>query len=83
DKATFERDREAKRKERQRQRRIEDIEALIEELEGTIAGHEETLCEPDVFSDHEKASALQTEIDEAKEQIEQLMEEWETLQLES
>ncbi|KGA97780.1 multidrug ABC transporter ATP-binding protein [Alkalihalobacillus alcalophilus ATCC 27647 = CGMCC 1.3604] len=80
---SFTRDKEVKRQERQRLRRIEEIETTIEKLEIDIAVGEELLCNPEVYADHEKALEIQTKIDEAKAATEQLMEEWETLQIES
>ncbi|WP_100371614.1 ABC-F family ATP-binding cassette domain-containing protein [Bacillus sp. FJAT-45037] len=80
DKLSFEQEKETKRLERQRLRRIEEIEATIEELEEMLAVHEEALCDPDVYADHERAHETQQKIDQTKSSIEQLMEEWETLQ---
>ncbi|WP_227939906.1 ABC-F family ATP-binding cassette domain-containing protein [Alkalihalobacillus deserti] len=80
DKRTYELNKEAKKVERQRTRRIEEIETQIESLEITLAGKEEELCDPAVYSDHEKAQLLQAEIDEVKKTIDTLMEEWEQLQ---
>ncbi|WP_096201970.1 ABC-F family ATP-binding cassette domain-containing protein [Bacillus sp. FJAT-45350] len=82
DKVGFQLDKEAKRKERQRIRRIEEIEQKIEQLETSISENEEILCDPDVFQDHEKTLSIQGQIDEATSELENLMEEWETLQLE-
>jgi ATP-binding cassette subfamily F protein 3 len=80
DKRSYEQDKEAKKAERQRLRRIEEIESQIDLLEASLAEKEEDLCDPSIYSDHEKAQALQSEIDEAKITIETLMEEWEQLQ---
>ncbi|GAE37263.1 ABC transporter ATP-binding protein [Halalkalibacter akibai] len=80
DKRNYEQDKEAKKAERQRVRRIEEIEGLIEELEVQLATKEEALCDPDVYSDHEKAQSLQTDINTTKAEIDALMEEWELLQ---
>ncbi|WP_088106092.1 ABC-F family ATP-binding cassette domain-containing protein [Halalkalibacter urbisdiaboli] len=80
DKRTYELDKEAKKLERQRLRRIEEIESKIEQLETELAEHEEALCDPAVYSDHEKAQMYQQTIDEANRLMEELMEEWEQLQ---
>jgi ATP-binding cassette subfamily F protein 3 len=80
DKRSYEQDKETKKAERQRLRRIEEIESQIDLLEASLAEKEEDLCDPSIYSDHEKAQALQSEIDEAKITIETLMEEWEQLQ---
>ncbi|BAB04269.1 ABC-F family ATP-binding cassette domain-containing protein [Halalkalibacterium halodurans] len=81
-KGSFEQDKEQKKRERQRQRRIEQIEASIEELEKQLSTHEEALCNPEVFTDHEKALSHQQTIDEAKKAVDALMEEWELLHAE-
>ncbi|MFC0562146.1 ABC-F family ATP-binding cassette domain-containing protein [Halalkalibacter alkalisediminis] len=80
DKRAYELDKEAKKMERQRTRRIEEIESQIESLETILVEKEEELCDPAVYSDHEKAQLLQEEIDQAKKSIDSLMEEWEQLQ---
>ncbi|WP_368634517.1 ribosomal protection-like ABC-F family protein [Kurthia gibsonii] len=59
-------DKETKKKERKIQRQIEDIEQIMSDLETTIAKLEEELCDPDVFSNHEKALIIQTQLDEEK-----------------
>lgn len=82
EKRSYERDKEAKRKERQLKRRIEEIEQTIEQLDEQIAHHEEALCIPENYQDHEKAQLLQSDIDNWKVEIDALMEEWEILSLE-
>ena len=69
-------DKEAKKRERQIRRAIEDIEAKTATLDEQIATLEEKLCDPDVFSDHEKAFTVQTELDDLKTQHEELEMEW-------
>lgn len=81
DKARYELDKEQKRKDRQRQRRIEEIEQQIEEIEMKIAENEELLCDPAVYQDYEKAAELNNANEQFNEQLEALMEEWETLQV--
>lgn len=80
DKAKYEQDKEQKRKDRQRQRRIEEIEQQIEQIEMKIAENDELLCDPEVYQDYEKAAELTSENEKYHEQLENLMEEWETLQ---
>ncbi|MBP3952995.1 ATP-binding cassette domain-containing protein [Bacillus suaedae] len=80
DKQSFVQDKEQKKLERQRLRRIEEIESLIEGFEKTLADNEQALCDPEIFTDHEKAQQLQLQIDEANQKIEELMDEWEQLQ---
>lgn len=80
DKAKYEQDKEQKRKDRQRQRRIEEIEVQIEQIEMKIAENDELLCDPEIYQDYEKAAQLTNENEKYHEQLEALMEEWETLQ---
>lgn len=76
DKSSYQQDKEAKKLERQRKRRIEEIEIQIEELEASVAKHEELLCDPGVFQDHEKVGEINNHLEKAKHDIERLMEEW-------
>ncbi|MCM3761083.1 ABC-F family ATP-binding cassette domain-containing protein [Alkalihalobacillus oceani] len=80
DKRNYEADKEAKKLERQRLRRIEELEQHIEQAETELAECEEALCDPDVYSNHEEAQALQQKIDDLQATIETYMEEWEQLQ---
>lgn len=79
EKNSYQQDKEAKKLERQRKRRLEEIEELIEKLEATIETNEQLLCEPEVFQDHERVLAITKDNDQAKEQLENLMEEWSEL----
>lgn len=76
EKTSYQQDKEAKKAERQRMRRIEEIEKTIEGLEQNVAEHEEKLCEPDIFQDHEKVFELNKELEEFKSEIDRLMDEW-------
>lgn len=76
EKSSYQQDKEAKKLERQRQRRIEEIENHIEELEQKIEEHNELLCDPKHFQDHEKLLEIQQEIDRLRLEVEALMEEW-------
>ncbi|MGN7478687.1 ABC-F family ATP-binding cassette domain-containing protein [Solibacillus silvestris] len=69
-------DKDAKKRERQIRRTIEDIEANMSTLNDKIAIFEEQLCDPAIFSDHEKTMAIQSELNETKEQHETLEMEW-------
>ncbi|HHW38725.1 MAG TPA: ABC-F family ATP-binding cassette domain-containing protein [Bacillales bacterium] len=80
DKAKYEQDKEQKRKDRQRLRRIEEIEQQIEQIEMKVTENDERLCDPEVYQDYEKAAELTSENEKYHEQLEKLMEEWETLQ---
>lgn len=78
-KHSYELQKEKQRIARQQKRRIEEIEQLIEALEDKINAKEELLCRPDIFEDHEQALKIHNELEDEKEQLEQLMEEWTTL----
>ncbi|TKC14438.1 ribosomal protection-like ABC-F family protein [Robertmurraya kyonggiensis] len=79
EKTSYQQDKEAKKLERQRKRRLEEIEELIEKLEATIETNEQLLCEPEVFQDHERVLAITRDNDQAKEELENLLEEWSEL----
>ena len=79
DKSAYELDKEAKRRERQRQRRMEEIEAKIQQREADIARWEEELCQPEVYSDHVQAKERNDKIQAAREELDQLYEEWSRL----
>ena len=72
-------DKDAKKRERQIRRQIEEIEGKMDSLQATIQTLEEQLCDPSIFSNHEKALVLQTELDTAKEEHDELEMDWLTL----
>jgi ATP-binding cassette subfamily F protein 3 len=76
EKSSYQQDKESKKLERQRKRKLEEIELKIEELESLISDFEQQLCEPDIFQDHEKVLEITEKNDQAKANLEQLMEEW-------
>jgi ATP-binding cassette subfamily F protein 3 len=80
-KQTFEQEKKAKQEERRRLRRIEEIEEEIETLEKTVEEKEQRLLEPNVYEDHEKAQEINDKIKHGQEKLEELMEEWEGLQI--
>ena len=69
-------DKDAKKRERQIRRAIEEIEANMGALNTVMAQYEEQLCDPNIFSDHEKTLAIQTELNDIKEQHGSLEMEW-------
>lgn len=69
-------DKDAKKRERQIRRTIEEIEKNMGALDETIAVFEEQLCDPAIFSDHEKTLSIQSELNETKEQHELLEMQW-------
>ncbi|MGN7470913.1 ABC-F family ATP-binding cassette domain-containing protein [Brevibacillus sp. SAFN-007a] len=79
EKSSYELDKEAKRRERQRQRRLEEIEATIQKREADIVKWEEELCLPEIYSDHVQAKERNDLIQAAKQELEQLYDEWSAL----
>jgi ATP-binding cassette subfamily F protein 3 len=79
EKSSYELDKEAKRRERQRQRRLEEIEATIQKREADIIQWEEELCLPEIYSDHVQAKERNDQIQAAREELEQLYDEWSSL----
>ncbi|MGG4493353.1 ABC-F family ATP-binding cassette domain-containing protein [Brevibacillus reuszeri] len=79
EKSSYELDKEAKKRERQRQRRLEEIEATIQKREADIAKWEEELCLPEIYSDHVQAKERNDQIHAAKNELEQLYDEWSEL----
>ena len=61
------------KKERQKQRRIEEIEERIAVVEDKLGENEQLLCDPDIFQDHEKVQAIQTENDTLNQELESLL----------
>lgn len=78
-KLSYEQEKILKKKERQRQRRIEELENKIAEIEEAIAENNEMLCDPNIYQDHEKAQKIHDQNVMLTEQLDQLMEEWESL----
>ncbi|NQF16964.1 ABC-F family ATP-binding cassette domain-containing protein [Brevibacillus sp. HB1.3] len=79
EKSSYELDKEAKRRERQRQRRLEEIEVSIQKREADIVKWEEELCLPEIYSDHVQAKERNDQIYAAKQELEQLYDEWSAL----
>ncbi|RDU34727.1 multidrug ABC transporter ATP-binding protein [Neobacillus piezotolerans] len=75
-KNTFQQDKESKKLERQRKRRLEEIESRIEELEALIEENESLLCDPDVYQDHERVLVINNQNDSARQELDQLLEQW-------
>jgi ATP-binding cassette, subfamily F, member 3 len=76
DKSSFQLDKEVKKQERQRKRKLEEIEARISQLEENIEQFEIQLCDPEVFQNHEKVIEINIKNEQAKTELESLMEEW-------
>lgn len=69
-------DKDTKKRERQIRRAVEEIEVNMGALAETIATFEEQLCDPAIYSDHEKTLSIQSELNEVKQQHEELEMEW-------
>jgi ATP-binding cassette, subfamily F, member 3 len=76
DKNSFQQDKETKKQERQKKRKLEEIEDRISQLEENIEQYEIQLCDPVVFQDHEKVIEINMKNEQAKTELESLMEEW-------
>jgi ATP-binding cassette, subfamily F, member 3 len=76
DKTVYHQDKEVKKQERQRKRKLEEIEARISQLEEAIEQYELTLCEPEVFQDHERVIEINLKNEQAKNELDGLLEEW-------
>ncbi|MGG0824431.1 ABC-F family ATP-binding cassette domain-containing protein [Paenibacillus turicensis] len=75
----FEADKQAKREERARARRIEQLEDQIAELEGKIEALEAELTLPEVYQDYVAVQKRQVAIDNHKNELTNVYEEWESL----
>ncbi|WP_010291032.1 ABC-F family ATP-binding cassette domain-containing protein [Kurthia massiliensis] len=69
-------DKEAKKKERSIRRKVEAIEEQMMSFDTQITDLEAQLCDPEVFSDHEKAFDIQTQLDTLKVEKDELEMEW-------
>jgi ATP-binding cassette subfamily F protein 3 len=76
DRISYQQDKESKKLERQRKRKLEEIEQKIALLEEQIEVYENQLCDPEIFQDHEKVQELNNKNEEAKAELDSLMEEW-------
>ncbi len=69
-------DKEAKKRERQIRRTIEELEDKMQKVIAEITHLEAELCDPEIFTNHEKILQLQEELSTAKEQHELFELEW-------
>ncbi|WML42685.1 ABC-F family ATP-binding cassette domain-containing protein [Neobacillus sp. PS3-40] len=76
EKSSYQQDKESKKLERQRKRKLEELETRIQDLEEQIQVCEQQLCEPEIFQDHEKVLDITNKNEQAKAELETLMEEW-------
>lgn len=73
-------ERQKQREERKRAERIAAIEQQIEQTEQTIADFEAELCLPEVFNDPDLSHTKNQDYQAAKQRVEALYAEWESLQ---
>lgn len=71
---------EVKKRERQIRRKIEELEKEMSNYEEEINNIELKLCEPEIFSDYEKALELQNKLDSLKQSHSELETQWLELQ---
>jgi ATP-binding cassette subfamily F protein 3 len=79
DRISYQQDKESKKLERQRKRKLEEIEQKIALLEEQIEVYQNQLCDPEIFQDHGKVLELNNKNEEAKAELDSLMEEWAVL----
>ncbi len=65
---------------RKQEKMLARAEEAVSEAEARIAELEQLLCDPDIYSDPEKARRTAEELDIAKEELEKRYEEWMELQ---
>ncbi|QQK75241.1 ABC-F family ATP-binding cassette domain-containing protein [Salicibibacter cibarius] len=80
-KQSFKQEKEDKKIARKRRREIEAIENRISQLEEETETLQSSMLEPEVYEDYARANRTQADIDEKETELEQLMEQWEALQL--
>lgn len=69
----------AKSEERSRQRKIEAYEQQIAELEETIHALELEMASPEVYQDYEALQAIQSKLEERKQELTEVYSAWEQL----
>ncbi len=79
-KRNFKEEKALRSKQRKKERRIAELEGFIEDLEEKLAATEEKMTEPEVYEDHEKSLELTEETNKIRQEIDEYMEEWATLQ---
>ncbi|GAK13587.1 ribosomal protection-like ABC-F family protein [Geomicrobium sp. JCM 19039] len=80
-KQDFMQGKEDKREARKRQRQIDTLEESIEQLEADTEQLQALILQPDVYEDFARAAKIQEDIEQNERKIEELLEEWQELQL--
>ncbi len=79
----FQQEKKLKRQQRKKHRQIKELEDTIDALETELATLQQEMTEPDVYEDYEIALQYMNKTEMIKRDIEQLMNEWTTLQEDS
>ncbi|WP_010651729.1 ABC-F family ATP-binding cassette domain-containing protein [Oceanobacillus massiliensis] len=79
-KLSFKEGKQLQSEKRKIQRRITELEENIEVLELEVSSLEEEMTKPEIYQDHEKSLELTQKVSDRKLEIEQLMDQWTTLQ---
>ncbi|WP_067725010.1 ABC-F family ATP-binding cassette domain-containing protein [Oceanobacillus damuensis] len=79
-KLSFKEGKQQQSEKRKIQRRITELEETIDRLESEISQMEEEMTKPEVYQDHEKSLELTDKVSSTKQEVEQMMEEWTSLQ---
>lgn len=83
-KQSFQQSKEQQKQIRSLKRKVEQLEEEMETIESTIHTLENQMAQPDVLSNHEQLLAFSTELEQAKQKQETILQQWEeaTLALE-
>lgn len=83
-KQSFQQSKEQQKQIRSLKRKVEQLEEEMETIESTIHTLENQMAQPEVLSNHEQLLALSTELEQAKQKQETILQQWEeaTLALE-
>lgn len=79
-KLNYQQEKKLQREQRKKRRHIQQLEETIDSLEMELANLEMEMTKPDVYEDHEMALKYMNKTESLKEEIEQYMNEWTTLQ---
>lgn len=79
-KLSYEQGKELKRQARRRERKKQELEEQMEALEKKMGKLEAELCKPEVYQDYEQAAAIQTQLEQAQREFDQLFETWSILE---
>ncbi|WP_424475620.1 ABC-F family ATP-binding cassette domain-containing protein [Oceanobacillus kimchii] len=79
-KRNFKEEKQKQSEERKRKRQIAELEKQIESTEEHIAHLEEQMTLPEVYEDHEKALELTEETNTSKQKLDDLLEQWTSLE---